>query len=377
MRYRKTHILLIIAAFLIGNYGVVSAQMKMEWPVNGKVVTPFGLKGEYEAGSHRGIDILGEPGRPVISPADGLVTFVRKNTLPSSGGGMLLTIEHENDISTTYSGIDNVEVQKGQKVKAGQKIATIHSSGDAASYSLPHLHFGVYATSKKTSGISRYLDPEAYLPGSDSIADTKAGQLENSSLGEAKPAENIAAEPATAIASEAEHANIAQPVKAKQLNGIKRPIRKIQNIKGFRPASNKGQASIPIKGKASQISSKNNTRSASSTLRAKNSRLQVFAKEKKPVIKLSKNHIAVGTRTSNGLSELSLQSGSGKSKSSMRQALVNKQMAVYAGSRAQAEGVESNRYEFGKWVVLQILLASSIYSMAKWTPRFAVRFAHA
>lgn len=138
-------------------------EFKFAWPVAGEIITKFIIKGEYDAGSHRGIDIGAEPGTAVVAPADGKVAFVAKNTLPGFGGGMILTVDHDNDFSSTYLGIENVSAKKGELVRKGQEIAVISSSGDAVSSMLPHLHFGAYRTSQKESGTSRYIDPESLM----------------------------------------------------------------------------------------------------------------------------------------------------------------------------------------------------------------------
>lgn len=165
--YPKT-IILFLAIITLFFSGLVQAyseeleEFKFAWPVVGEIITKYDLKGDYEAGSHRGIDIKAEPGTTVAAPANGLVAHVAKNTLPGFGGGMILTIDHDNDLSTTYLGIEDVVVKKGDLVQKGEKLAIVFSSGDAKSSPLPHLHFGAYRTSQKKSA-NRYIDPGSLL----------------------------------------------------------------------------------------------------------------------------------------------------------------------------------------------------------------------
>lgn len=105
-------------------------------------------------GSHNGLDINVPLRTPVVSPADGKVTFSRSLNI-SLGSPPTVTIDHGNGISTSYIHIDRVRVKEGDFVKQGQVIAETAMTGPAGPSNTvpvqyPHLHFvlmrgGMYA----------------------------------------------------------------------------------------------------------------------------------------------------------------------------------------------------------------------------------------
>ena len=103
------------------------------WPVDGRVISPFGRR---HGGWHAGMDIKAEMGAPVLAAASGVVT--------SSGRerayGRIVRIEHDSGFTTVYAhNLENL-VEVGDRVSAGTIIATVGRSGRA---SAPHLHFEV------------------------------------------------------------------------------------------------------------------------------------------------------------------------------------------------------------------------------------------
>jgi len=100
----------------------------------------------YAAG-HRGIDIGATEGTPVVSAADGVVTFVGMIDSVS-----MVTVTH-GDVRTTYQPVAPA-VSAGQTVAAGQPIGTL-LTGHGTTTSL---HFGVLQG-------DTYLDPLSWLGG--------------------------------------------------------------------------------------------------------------------------------------------------------------------------------------------------------------------
>jgi murein DD-endopeptidase MepM/ murein hydrolase activator NlpD len=100
---------------------------------------------------HTGIDIGAPHGSPVVAVRDGDVVF--KGSLGAYGNVVL--IEHE-DCRTFYAHLSRINVRSGEKVRAGQKIGEIGSTGLSTG---PHLHFEVRTGKNRTE----YLDPIKYL----------------------------------------------------------------------------------------------------------------------------------------------------------------------------------------------------------------------
>lgn len=124
------------------------------WPVDGHVTSPFGERDHPQSGEpkfHTGIDIAAEPGTPVRSTADGIVSFSGW----SGGGGNLAVIEHGFGFSTYYAHNRMVVVKVGQKVKRGDIIGYVGSTGNSTG---PHLHYEIIRSGK-------VINPITYIQG--------------------------------------------------------------------------------------------------------------------------------------------------------------------------------------------------------------------
>ena len=103
------------------------------WPTEGPITSSFGRR---RLGWHRGIDIKGERGDPIIAAAAGVV--VVSGVEPRYG--RVVKIEHEHGFTTVYAHNDDNSVDVGDWVVAGQRIGSIGRTGRATSY---HLHFEI------------------------------------------------------------------------------------------------------------------------------------------------------------------------------------------------------------------------------------------
>jgi murein DD-endopeptidase MepM/ murein hydrolase activator NlpD len=87
--------------------------------------------------THWGIDIANRIGTPILSAADGVIA----ESGPAPGFGLWIRVEHADGTTTVYGHIDRSLVREGQKVKAGEQIATMGNRGQSTG---PHLHFEVW-----------------------------------------------------------------------------------------------------------------------------------------------------------------------------------------------------------------------------------------
>ncbi len=92
---------------------------KWRWPTDGQVARDYSPGG---AGGH-GVDIAGIPGQDVRAVASGQVIYSGRN--PSSGGGNLVIIRHEDNLMTTYGHTDKLFVSEHDFVQAGDTLATL------------------------------------------------------------------------------------------------------------------------------------------------------------------------------------------------------------------------------------------------------------
>ena len=119
------------------------------WPTDGFISSGYGLRWNG-AEFHQGIDIAAEMGTPIVATADGVVTLAGWN---AGGYGNMVDIDHGSGVSTRYGHASAVVVTPGQRVRRGQIIAYVGSTGHSTG---PHLHYEV-----RLSG--QPVNPSSYL----------------------------------------------------------------------------------------------------------------------------------------------------------------------------------------------------------------------
>ena len=116
----------------------------------GTVTSNYGhrtLRGRPD--NHGGLDVGAAKGTPIYSCGDGVVESVGW----CGGYGKLVKVRHSDGTVTYYGHCNSYTVRKGQRVRAGQQIATVNSTGNSTGN---HLHFEV-----KKNG--RSVDPRRYF----------------------------------------------------------------------------------------------------------------------------------------------------------------------------------------------------------------------
>mgnify|MGYP002513907152 CR=1 FL=1 len=118
----------------VGSYTV---NRKMILPLEGEITSEFGSRIHPVDGDlrfHAGIDIAAPTGTPIYAAYEGEVIKAEYD----EWNGYHIKLQHENDIMTVYCHCDELKVKKGDKVNAGDVIATVGSTGSSTG---PHLHF--------------------------------------------------------------------------------------------------------------------------------------------------------------------------------------------------------------------------------------------
>lgn len=108
-------------------------------PVEGSISSQFGLRRVYNGATkstHRGLDMRSPMGTPVPAVADGEVVLA--DGLYYSGNAVY--IDHGLGVVTSYMHMSELLVQPGQKVKRGEIIGKVGSTGQSTG---PHLHLGL------------------------------------------------------------------------------------------------------------------------------------------------------------------------------------------------------------------------------------------
>ncbi|MBM0741971.1 peptidoglycan DD-metalloendopeptidase family protein [Phormidium sp. CLA17] len=119
------------------------------WPTKGVLTSGFGWRWGR---MHKGVDIAGPTGTPVVAAAEGTVVTAGWN---SGGYGYLVEIQHPDGSLTLYAHNSRVLVQVGQQVAQGQQVSEMGSTGYSTG---PHLHFEIHSSGKGA------VNPMAYLP---------------------------------------------------------------------------------------------------------------------------------------------------------------------------------------------------------------------
>ncbi len=118
-------------------------------PTTGRITSTYGPRW---GSIHYGLDIANRIGTPVVSVMDGRVISAGS----ASGFGLWVRVVHDDGTITVYGHVDRYLVSVGERVTAGQQIATLGNRGHSTG---PHLHFEVLRNA------SRRIDPLVWLRG--------------------------------------------------------------------------------------------------------------------------------------------------------------------------------------------------------------------
>jgi murein DD-endopeptidase MepM/ murein hydrolase activator NlpD len=114
-------------------------------PVDGWITKYFTLDA---AEAHYGLDVAAASGTPIRSTATGVVDDIRNDKYY----GLLVEVRHENGFVTRYTHCSQILVSVSDRVKRGQTIALVGSTGRSTA---PHLHYEILKFGKN-------VDPIAY-----------------------------------------------------------------------------------------------------------------------------------------------------------------------------------------------------------------------
>jgi peptidoglycan DL-endopeptidase CwlO len=103
----------------------------MVWPVNGALVSPFGMRwGRL----HAGVDIAAPAGTPIRAAQSGRVVLLG----PTGGYGNYICVQHTGGLSTCYAHLSSYSTSSGASVSRGQVIGAVGCTGHCFG---DHLHF--------------------------------------------------------------------------------------------------------------------------------------------------------------------------------------------------------------------------------------------
>ncbi len=124
-------------------------------PVSGTLTSDFGARW---GAHHGGIDIAAPIGTPISSASDGTVL----DAGAASGYGQWVRVLNDDGTTAVYGHVDTYQVSAGERVTAGQQIATVGNLGWSTG---PHLHFEVWDQD------GAKIDPNAWMSDRGVVAD--------------------------------------------------------------------------------------------------------------------------------------------------------------------------------------------------------------
>jgi len=129
-------------------------------PVEGfRLTSGFGMRTHPVLGgrrAHKGIDLASPIGTPVHAAADGIVS--RADWF--GGYGLFVSIEHGGQIQTRYGHMSRLNVAAGQRVRKGDVIGFIGTTGRSTG---PHLHYEVRIANEAVNPLPYMQAGEATL----------------------------------------------------------------------------------------------------------------------------------------------------------------------------------------------------------------------
>jgi murein DD-endopeptidase MepM/ murein hydrolase activator NlpD len=125
----------------------------------GTRISPFTRSNDF----HKGLDLSAPRGTPIYAAADGVVTFSGRYPLSKSVNwwrfGNVVVVNHANRFVTIYAHCDTIRAKPGQKVRQGDTIATVGSTGWSTN---SHLHYEVRSDLEQP-GEHIPIDPRIYI----------------------------------------------------------------------------------------------------------------------------------------------------------------------------------------------------------------------
>ncbi|MEO6040752.1 MAG: M23 family metallopeptidase [Croceibacterium sp.] len=120
--------------------GVGEMQSGMVSPVAGHITSTFGMRRHPILGYtrlHAGIDFGAQYGSPIYAVTDGTVQYAGWH----GGHGNFVKLDHGGGLGTGYGHMSRIAVSPGMRVRRGQVIGYVGSTGLSTG---PHLHYEVY-----------------------------------------------------------------------------------------------------------------------------------------------------------------------------------------------------------------------------------------
>jgi murein DD-endopeptidase MepM/ murein hydrolase activator NlpD len=149
--------------------GVGERRAGLASPVAGHLTSRFGMRFHPVLGysrMHAGVDFRAPYGAPIYAVTDGIVTYAGRH----GGHGNFVQLKHAGNLGTGYAHMSRIAASVGERVRQGQVIGYIGSTGLSTG---PHLHYEVYRNNQPVNPLSVKFATGSLLSGK-SLAAFKA-----------------------------------------------------------------------------------------------------------------------------------------------------------------------------------------------------------
>jgi murein DD-endopeptidase MepM/ murein hydrolase activator NlpD len=123
----------------------IARKMPFANPIPGaKLSSRFGYRKDPFNGRsamHSGLDFKAKTGTPVLATGDGVIVKAGRK----GGYGKVVEVKHKDGYITRYAHLSRILVKNGQRVRLGQRIGKVGSTGRSTG---PHLHYEVRKNKK-------------------------------------------------------------------------------------------------------------------------------------------------------------------------------------------------------------------------------------
>ena len=143
--------------------GVGKTSGAMGRPVNGRITSHFGARRHPILGyvrMHAGMDWGAPYGAPIFSTSDGVIAYAGRK----GGYGNFVQVNHGGGMATGYGHMSRIAAHSGQRVRQGQIIGYVGSTGLSTG---PHLHYELYRNGRAVNPMSVKFIQRAQLEGAD------------------------------------------------------------------------------------------------------------------------------------------------------------------------------------------------------------------
>lgn len=139
---------------------------------NAALTSSYGMRTHPVLGgrrAHSGVDLAATTGTPIFATADGIVSKAGR----FSSYGLYVSIEHGAKLQTRFAHMSRVAVSNGERVKKGDIIGYVGSTGRSTG---PHLHYEVRVDGDAVNPIPYMVESQAQQAYTLAIADKNAAR---------------------------------------------------------------------------------------------------------------------------------------------------------------------------------------------------------